>query len=97
MSSLAWFRFNASGKEIFRYSASVLAAIIVAFSIGYAADDDGDGYDDETGEWAGAGGGGDADGDGLSDYKEEFLFFNDPYSVDTDGDENGKASCRGRE
>ena len=101
MSALDLFRFQASEKQLMRYTISMVAIFFLVVLTVPAEDLDGDGYDDVTGEWIGDSGTGDgsgtyddgssgmgmdSDGDGLSDDEESGSYFTDPNDSDTDDD-----------
>lgn len=72
MSPLSWFRFQASGREFLGYSvaAALLVWCLVSIKSSIAEDYDGDGWDDDTGEWVGGTIDDDFYSDGTSKFRE---------------------------
>lgn len=90
MTPLACFRFRASASEFLRYSLVLILLTVLMGIFARSDDQDGDGYDDDTGEWIGDPGydpgSGDGDGDGLTDEEEILYYGTDPNAADTDDD-----------
>ena len=85
MTPLQWFRFEASFREIGQYLLAMVALSITTSFIARAIDDDGDGYDDYTGEYIGYDDGTGSYDDGTGSYDDGTGSYDDGTGSYDDG------------